>query len=99
MFSSSRDGQPKLYRNAADATGEVERLAESSRSQQAFSWSADGETLVFVAGDGDLHTLSFDREPSSGPFETTGFTEHRPRISPDGRWIAYDSNREGQREV
>jgi serine/threonine-protein kinase len=33
------------------------------------------------------------------PFLVTDFTEWRPRISPDGRWVVYQSDESGNREV
>ena len=33
------------------------------------------------------------------PFLVTDFTEWRARISPDGRWVAYESDESGNREV
>ena len=38
-----------------------------------------------------------DRKPI--PIGTTGAQENRPRFSPDGRWIAYESDESGRMEV
>ena len=95
VFSSTRDGGAmNLYVKAADGTGEVERLTEGSVRELAYSWSADGETLVFLSGT-DLHTLSFESEPSASPLLEAAFNLNRPRVSPDGRWIAYESDEDG----
>lgn len=94
VFTSGRGGQGNLYLKAADGTGEVERLTESTYVQSPHSWSGDGEMLVFVSGVGDLRTLSFDGEPSSSPLLEAASSENRPSVSPDGRWMAYDSDQE-----
>ena len=41
--------------------------------------------------------LTGDRKPF--PFLTSGFQESQPRISPDGRWMAYVSNESGRDDV
>jgi Tol biopolymer transport system component len=38
--------------------------------------------------------LTGDRKPF--PFLTSGYQETQPRISPDGRWMAYVSNESGK---
>jgi len=63
-------------------------------------WSRDGKTLVFSSLNEsfDLFTLpAGSRTPE--PFLQTRFDEGRPAFSPDGRWIAYDSNASGRTEV
>ena len=93
VFSSSRSGTPNVYVKNADGTGEVEQLAESDDAQFAYAWSADGNTLVLQSGT-DLHTWSSDRATTTPLFETE-FLESRPSVSPDGRWIAYESDEDG----
>ena len=98
VFSSTRDGTPNLYVKSADGTGEVERLTESDDVQIGSTWSADGETLVLESA-GDVHTWSFDGAPTSTALFQTEFDEQASSVSPDGRWIAYDSDEDGDRDV
>ena len=103
VFASNRgEGASNLFWKAADGTGEVKRLTTSPNDQRAHFW-VDGKTLVFEE-DGpetrqDLHLLSMEGEPTSRPLLKTQFTEDRPALSPDGRWIAYRSNESGQSEI
>ena len=60
--------------------------------------SADGQTVLFHSG-GDLYALSLEGERSSRPLLETEFTERRPTLSPDGQWLAFESDEEGQREI
>jgi len=57
--------------------------------------------MVFLelSGDGrDLGVLSLD-ELSSQPLLTSAFYERNAALSPDGRWLAYQSNESGQDEI
>jgi eukaryotic-like serine/threonine-protein kinase len=65
------------------------------------SWTPDGSTLAFVErkpdGDRDIWVVSPGSDPA--PFLVTPFDEHSPRVSPDGRWLAYVSNESGRSDV
>ena len=98
VFSSARDGTANLYVKNEDGTGEVERLTDSDAVQFAYTWSADGDTLV-LWNNGDLHTWSSDSAATSTPLFQTEFLESRPSISPDGRGIAYESDEDGDLDV
>ena len=97
FFSSARNGTGNLYVKNADGTGDIERLTESNVPQRGFDWSADGEKFV-LASAGDLHTWSFDSGVTT-PLVESDFNERRPSISPDGRWVAYESDEDGDFDV
>ena len=100
-FSSARLGMLNIYRKRADGSGDVERLTESKESEYVSSWSADGKHLLYSpqANGTDLWLLPLegDRKPKS--FLATRFSENEAAFSPDGRWIAYQSNESGRTEV
>jgi DNA-binding winged helix-turn-helix (wHTH) protein/Tol biopolymer transport system component len=101
-FGSNRFGISNLFLQAADGTGEPERLLESDRIQMPLSFAPDGRLLfsVDVAGHGrDIHALAMD---GTGRVERILYgptTEGLAEVSPDGRWIAYDSDESGQFEI
>ena len=84
---------------AADGTGQVETLVESSSNQFPQAFSADGTTLVFQDRSSHLGMLSLEGERISTPLLGTEFLELNAALSPDGRWMAYESNELGQLEV
>jgi eukaryotic-like serine/threonine-protein kinase len=92
---------------AADGTGEAEKLASASPGRSLFpcSWSGDGKNLVlseqtttFQAG---IDTLSMEKHHARKPLlqRVTNSSISLPRVSGDGRWIAYASSESGQSEV
>jgi hypothetical protein len=64
-------------------------------------WSPDGRFLLFMTGAGnpDLWVLPLFGERKPFPLLATPFVEVLARFSPDGRWVAYQSNESGQDEV
>ena len=95
VFSSDRDGTPNIYSKAADGTGLAERLTTSDSIQRPQSWSADGQSLV-VRNQGDIQLVSLGTESRTDGLIETEFVEVYAEVSPDGRWIAYQSNESGQ---
>jgi serine/threonine-protein kinase len=102
-FSSTRargaaNATANMYGQAADGTGQAERLTDGPRSQLPRTLSPDGKRLLFVEINPktgrDISMLSLDDHKTT-PLIQTAFDEQNPEISPDGRWIAYQSNDSG----
>jgi serine/threonine-protein kinase len=102
-FRSGRSGPPNVYWQAADGTGVVERLTESPNEQVPYSFAADGTRLVLrqdgPKSGGDLMVLALDGARRVTPLIQTPFNERNGEISPDGRWLAYESDESGQEEI
>ncbi len=115
VWSSQRVLPRNLYGQAADGSGAAERLTESPYGQFPYGFSPDGTRLLLREdgpGTGqDLAMLDSER-PSAGsgrgepveprrvtPLIRTAFNERNGEISPDGRWLAYESNESGQDEI
>ncbi len=47
----------------------------------------------------DIHALSMDGEPVAEILLAEPFDEHTPAISPDGQWMAYQSDESGTSEI
>jgi serine/threonine-protein kinase len=103
IFGSSRAGLTlNLFWQASDGTGAVERLTESQNTQYPMAVSPDGTRLVVREdrrGLGDLLLLPLQGERRPEPLVQTPFRELNAEISPDGRWIAYQSNESGRDEI
>jgi dipeptidyl aminopeptidase/acylaminoacyl peptidase len=67
-------------------------------------WSPDGRYLVYGSTEGefenpDLWIVAIEGEGEPMPVQHSEFAEEDAAISPDGRWLAYTSDRSGQFEV
>ena len=103
VFASGRAGPLNVYAKSVDGTGEAERLATSGNVQVAWQVTSDGRTVVFaeivpVTGQ-DVGALVMDGGEPPELLLQTEFLESHPRVSPDGRWLAYSSDESGQREI
>ncbi len=110
VFNSDRTGVRDLYGKDASGAGVEARLVASAQSKVATDWSADGRFLLYVSLDPqtawDLWAQEMD--PSTGAAREgrapgtvlrTPFIELWGRFSPDGRWVAYQSNASGRMEI
>ncbi len=111
VFDSDRTGVQDLYGKDASGAGVEARLVASAQPKNATDWSADGRFLLYhifdpQTGGGDLWAQEMD--PSTGAARAgrapgtvlrTPFAELGGRFSPDGRWVAYQSNASGQWEI
>jgi eukaryotic-like serine/threonine-protein kinase len=102
-FSSAIQGVPNIYRKASSGTGSDELLLDSSLNDFPLDWSSDGRFLLFARMDPktgiDLWALPLDDERKPFPFVCTNFESDNGQFSPDGRWVAYQSNESGSVEV
>ena len=100
-------GRPlNLYATSADGNGPERRLTTSGNMQWPGSFSPDGRTLAFVETDpqsgSDIWVLPLGPDGTPGTpraLVSTPFNDSAPMISPDGRWLAYQSNESGRYEV
>ncbi len=104
IYGSPRDQMDigNLYRRAANG-GVEERLTTSDRQQRVNTITADGTRLIFeeqtAQRDYDFMMLNLANPTRVQTILQTPFDERDAEISPDGRWMAYDSNESGQLQV
>ena len=95
-------GRPgAVYETAADGSGEPSALLEREHGVQVESWSSDGRYLALTEANPstglDIWIYPFGDEPV--PFLVTPADENAAQFSPNGRFIAYQSDESGQDEV
>jgi WD40 repeat protein len=103
--ADSAEKIPTLYSISSDGMGQPEALIVSGRyEQRPCAVTPDGKTLLFTElkdGVVSIWTLpldSSDRKPRQLLRGAT-FSATAPAISPNGRWIAYQSNEGGTNHV
>jgi Tol biopolymer transport system component len=101
VFGSNQLGPVDLYEKRLGGAGEERLLFKSGQNKTPTSVSPDGRDLLFhTVPASDLWLLPLrggDLKPV--PLLATPFNELEGRFSPDGRWIAYQSNESGRNEV
>ena len=105
-FLSIRQGNFDIFSRPSDGTGEPVLLVGTELNEVPYDWSADGKYLFYTVADPenglDLCYLK-RKEDGSGfepfPFLQMPFNEGTPKISPDGRFMAYCSDEWGQFEI
>ena len=101
----NRDLTSRLFRRPADRPGADELLlAAGTGARIPTSFSPDGSRLVYHEYVGanaapDLMMLRLDGTARAEPLLQTPADERDGEISPDGRWLAYDSSGSGRAEV
>jgi serine/threonine protein kinase len=103
VFCSNRNGHFDLYKKDAGGTGAEELIYRSSADKFPSDWSRDGKYVIYYTVDpktkADLWAVPMSGEHKPTPFLQTEFNETNALFSPDGRWVAYNSDESGTPEI
>jgi Tol biopolymer transport system component len=96
-----------IWQRRADGTGSPELVLDDERRLSEGLWSPDGEWMILrtdseegVGPDNDILGFRPGVDSAAIPLVASPeFSELSPALSPNGRWLAYTSDRTGQREV
>ena len=103
LFRTTRDGADALWWQPADGSGSAERLLRLDNGPQEGVVSPDGKWLIVrtigTTTKRDVHYRAMSEDTTLNPIAASEFDELMPRISPDGKWIAYVSDESGIGEV
>ena len=103
-FGSNRSGTPRVYQRTASGVGQDEELDKDARSKSVRDWSRDGQYLIEEVGRTSKTGLAVwvlplfgDRKPF--PYLESEFDQENPKVSPNGQWLAYESNETKRNEI
>ena len=102
VFSSNRNGPYNLFLMSSDLSTPPKQIT-NQHWVFAYDWSRDGKRISVInqtqTTGSDVWFVSLDPTAQMIPFLVTPAGEGDAVFSPDGRWVAYDSDASGQNEV
>lgn len=104
VFISTRGGHPAIWWQLADGSAAADKLYEPPVEPFEALVSPDSKWLVFRTAPGSLYPRDILAVPLEGekkilPLVVGPASDQMPRLSPDGRWLAYQTNEAGRFEV
>jgi Tol biopolymer transport system component len=101
-FFADRDGNFDLFEKSTTPGAKTELLLTSAVPKYPTDWTHDGRHLLFGAitpgTRSDIWAYSF-AERRATPILTTVYAEAYGSVSPDGKWLAYQSDETGNNEI
>ena len=102
VFASLRDGAPNLLKKMANGSSPEDYLYKSPLAKLPSDWSRDGRFIMCGTVDPktkfDLWAMSVADQKWEVVWQTPTNETHAV-LSPDSRWVAYESDETGKREV
>ncbi len=104
-YESEIEGKDGIFRKRADGTGDAEQILAPGKLTfpAPHSWSADGKHLAIqTAGDKggtDVWLLASDGKSEPQPLLKSPYQESGAHFSPDGRFVAYESDETAKTEI
>jgi Tol biopolymer transport system component len=105
-YTSFKSGTPNVYTQLADGGAPAERLITSPWRDFGTYWSPDDEYLMFDRYQTEANAMDiwYLLRKAGGGFEEaafmrTEFDELAPVLSPNKRYVAFESNRSGKYEI
>ena len=103
VFSSLRTGVWQLFRKDVSGGRPEEQLTSGPGDKIVPSWSRDGRYVLFIyigsTTAEDIWALPLDGDRKPFPILQGIAVETNPALSPDGRWLAFETSQSGRPEV
>ena len=104
-FASDRKGWPDIYRKDLAGSGDYVEVLIADGTQLSNDISPDGRFLLYTeiktgqAVNVDVLVLPLEKNGKPRAVAQTPFNEADARFSPDGKWVSFTSNENGQSQV
>jgi dipeptidyl aminopeptidase/acylaminoacyl peptidase len=105
VFDSQRNGTFDLWITPANRAGAEQLLHGTPSDEIPVDWSADGGYRLYRSSDAEYTASDLWALPMSGESREpiavadSAFAERMGAFSPDGRWVAFDTDRSGRFEI
>jgi serine/threonine protein kinase len=96
FFASDRTGNFDIYSKAADGAADDRLEFAEQRIQFPNSFTPDGTGLFVLEDFKDLSLLRFPAPQRLEPVLHGPASKRLPEVSPDGKWLAYESTENGE---
>jgi serine/threonine-protein kinase len=105
VFISIYNGNEALFWRRSDGSGKAELLVDRARAPEF--WSGPNQLISFITlvgpsgdrGDYDIWTYSLREKKAAALIAIPPSAQSGSRFSPDGKWIAYESNETGRAQI
>jgi Tol biopolymer transport system component len=102
-YATLRNGKWAIFQQPANNTGTDERLVDSDRATVPVSWPSSPDAIVYDIVDAktltDLWLLPFTGDRKPVPVVNNPGSQSHGQVSPDGKWLVYQSIESGRNEV
>ncbi len=103
VWEAHAGGALNVMRRPVDGSSSARLVRQWSRAGGPSDWSPDGRFVLYGSDDGptgyNLWAVPMDESADPFVLVESEFNVQEGRLSPDGRWIAYESDGSGQAEV
>jgi Tol biopolymer transport system component len=104
VYASNPEGQFDLYVTSADGAAAEELLLGPPGNKVPSDWSPDRrfvlfETITIPKFAFDIWSIAVDGDRKPFPVVATTANERQGQFSPDGQWLAYQSDETGRFEI
>ena len=97
IYTSSRSGKPQLYRQSISANAKPERLTYEGGYNASASVSADGKSVAYVHGEGNIYRIAvLELAKKSSRILTDGPLDESPVYAPNNSMILFASQEKNQ---
>jgi serine/threonine protein kinase len=101
IYASNKNGHFELMERQANGLGEPKLIFSAKGETGPSDWSRDGKTIILgnFQDNWNIWLLNAQDSGQYEPLTSAPYTERKGRISPNGRFIAYQSNESGRAEI
>src|SRR5262249_34700771 len=103
LFGRFKSGYSQILKKSSDSSSEEQLILEAPYYIAPDDWSPDGQSMIFDERNPksgmDLMMVRLAENARPSPSVQTPYVEQDGRFSPDGKWVAFTSDKSGRNEI